>query len=90
MHEHNNQLAAKRLAIIAGHLKKVQKMVEANSYCIDILNQSLAVQKALRQVDVLLLDGHLKTCVHDAMTGKGKQQDVAMKELLEVYKRTNR
>jgi DNA-binding FrmR family transcriptional regulator len=90
MHEHNNTLVAKRLAIIAGHLKRVQEMVNNDRYCIDILNQSLAVQKALRQVDMMLLDHHLHTCVQDALKGSGEKREAAIKELIEVYKRTNR
>lgn len=46
----------RRIAIISGHLNRVQKMVSENKYCIDILNQSLAVQRALQKVDGLVLD----------------------------------
>ena len=90
MHEHKTTETSRRLAIIAGHLKKVQKMVEDDVYCIDILNQSIAIQKALKQVDLLLLDHHLHHCVQDALKGKGETKEKAMKELIQVYERSSR
>ncbi|MDP2684344.1 MAG: metal-sensitive transcriptional regulator [bacterium] len=78
----------KRLAIISGHLRRVQKMVNDNKYCIDILNQSLAVQRALQKVDGLILDNHLHSCVKDALKTRGKKSEKAVKELLEIYERS--
>lgn len=76
-----------RAKIIEGHCKKVVKMIEEGAYCIDILNQSLAVQNALKKMDEALLKNHLNTCVvqqiHD---GKAKE---ASAEVLEVFKRRN-
>ena len=85
VHKHKDEVL-RRLAIIAGHLKQVSKMVQEDKYCIDILNQSLAVQRALRQVDTLLLDNHLRSCVHNALKGKGKHSDTYIRELLSIYK----
>ena len=79
--------ALRRLAIINGHLHRVKKMVEEDKYCIDVLNQSLAVQRALRQVDTLILDKHLRSCVRNALKGKGVKSEKAIKELLELYDR---
>ncbi len=78
----------RRFAIISGHLSRVQKMVREDKYCIDILNQSLAVQRALQKVDGLILDNHLHSCVKDALKVKGKKADKAVKELLELYERS--
>ena len=78
----------KRLAIISGHLRRVQKMVNENKYCIDILNQSLAVQRALQKVDGIILDNHLHSCVKDALQAKGKKSEKAVKELLDLYERS--
>lgn len=77
-----------RLKIIEGHLKKVIKMVEDNRYCIDILNQSLAVQNALKKIDEVILENHLKTCVADKIK-QGKSSEAA-KEVIEVFKRRNK
>lgn len=64
-----------RLKIAEGHLKKVIRMVEDGEYCIDILNQSLAVQKALKKIDEMILEKHLKTCVKEAFEeGKSKKK----------------
>jgi len=74
-----------RLKIAQGHLKKVIKMVEDNEYCIDVLHQSQAVQKALKETDNVMLENHLKTCALDAI-GKGKK-DQAIDEVMQVFKK---
>ena len=74
-----------RAKIVEGHLKKVIKMIENDEYCIDILNQSLAVQNALKRIDELLLENHLNTCVvHKIQSGKSEE---AAKEVMETFKR---
>lgn len=74
-----------RAKIIEGHCGKVVKMIEDGEYCIDILNQSLAVQNALKKMDEALLANHLNSCViHKIKDGKA---DEATKEVLEVFKR---
>ncbi len=74
-----------RLKIAKGHLDKVIRMVQNGDYCIDILNQSQAVQAALKQVDVIILENHLKTCVADAVRGDKKDQAIA--EVIKVFKK---
>lgn len=74
-----------RLKIAQGHLKKVIKMVEGDEYCIDVLHQSHAVQKALKETDNLMLENHLKSCVSDAI--KEGKKDEAIKEVLEVFRK---
>ena len=74
-----------RLKIAQGHLGKVIKMVEDDEYCIDVLHQSQAVQKALKETDNLMLENHLKTCALDA-TLKGKK-DHAIEEVMQVFKK---
>lgn len=75
-----------RLKIIYGHLGKVIKMVEEKKYCIDILNQSLAVQNALKKVDAIILDDHLNSCVVSAIS-KNKKSKETINELLAVFKK---
>jgi len=61
-------------------------MVEGDRYCLDIIQQSQAVESALRRVDELILENHLKTCVREAMV-KDKDLDEKVKEVIEVFKR---
>lgn len=73
-----------RLRIARGHLDKVLKMVEEGEYCIDVIQQSRAVQNALKEVDGLTLENHLKTCVVDHIK-KGKSQKT-VGEIMKVFK----
>lgn len=59
----------KRLARIEGQVRGLQRMVEEDKYCIDVLTQVAAVNKALQSVAVGLLDQHLRHCVRDAVGG---------------------
>lgn len=52
-----------RLKIARGHLNKVITMVEKDEYCIDVVHQSKALQAALKKVDEVLLENHLRTCL---------------------------
>lgn len=74
-----------RLKIAEGHLKKVIDMVEEKEYCIDILNQSSAVQSALKKVDELILENHLKTCVKDAFRNGNDENSV--QEIIKVLRK---
>lgn len=74
-----------RLKISKGHLVKVIRMVEADEYCIDIVHQLLAIQSALKNVDEIVLENHLKSCVADSIR-KG-ESDEAIKEVMEVLKK---
>lgn len=74
-----------RLQIANGHLEKIINMVESDEYCIDIVHQLLAVQAALKKVDEIVLENHLKTCVADSI--KKGESDEAIKEVMEVLKK---
>ena len=75
-----------RLKISKGHLEKIIKMVEADEYCIDVVHQLLAVESALRNVDEIVLENHLRTCVADSI--KEGNADEAIKEVMEVWNRS--
>lgn len=77
-----------RLKIARGHLEKVISMVEKDEYCINILHQSTAVQKALSETDDVVLENHLKTCASDAI--KQGNQEEAIKEIMEVIKKARK
>ena len=72
-----------RLKISAGQLKSIIKMVEDGEYCIDIIHQSQAVQKALKQTDNLLLENHLNNCVSEQINNGQKRK--AISEVLAVF-----
>ncbi|MBP9816045.1 metal-sensitive transcriptional regulator [Candidatus Woesebacteria bacterium] len=74
-----------RLKITQGHMKKVLEMVESDVYCVDVLHQSDAIQKALKEVDNIILENHLKSCVSDSIR-EGKS-DEAIAEVMHVFKR---
>ncbi len=78
----------KRLRRIEGQIRGLQKMVEDERYCTDIVIQISSVQEALRSVGRALLQNHLHHCAAQAMQSGDEQQSSAMyKELLElVYK----
>ncbi|MFA6081500.1 MAG: metal-sensitive transcriptional regulator [Patescibacteria group bacterium] len=75
-----------RMKIAKGHLEKVIDMVEKGEYCLDVIQQSQAVQSALSKADEAILENHLKTCVRDSME-RGKNIDEKVKEVIEVFKR---
>lgn len=67
MENHSLNSLSHRLKIARGHLDKVIKMAESGEYCINIIHQSLAVQAALKKIDEVILENHLKTCVAKAI-----------------------
>ena len=71
-----------RFKIARGHLDKVIEMVEKDEYCIDVINQSLAVQSALKSANQELLKNHLESCVTDATDKESVKKMVA--ELVKV------
>jgi len=75
-----------RLKIAKGHLQKVIDMVESGQYCIDVIHQSQAVQRALEETDGVLLENHLKTCVVDHI--KKGEVEPSIKEIMNVFKKS--
>ncbi len=79
--------AQKRINIIKGQLDGLAKMIEADEYCIDLLNQSLAIQSSLRSLDTVLFERHLKTHVSDQFKN---EEEKAVTELVKLFKRVNK
>jgi CsoR family transcriptional regulator, copper-sensing transcriptional repressor len=52
-----------RLATIEGHVKAIKKMVQDDAYCVDVLRQSYAVERALKKFEGSLLESHISSCV---------------------------
>jgi DNA-binding FrmR family transcriptional regulator len=75
-----------RLRRIEGQVRGIQRMVDEDAYCIDILTQVAAVQTALENVAVQVLDGHVRHCVADAVKG-GDDGDAKLDELMAAVRR---
>lgn len=77
-----------RLRRIEGQVQGIQRMVEEDKYCVDILLQLTAVQGAVEQVQRLLLGRHIESCVAEAVrSGSTRDRQKKMDELLEVFSR---
>ncbi|MFA6369121.1 MAG: metal-sensitive transcriptional regulator [Candidatus Shapirobacteria bacterium] len=73
------------------HLSKIIKMVENGEYCIDIMQQNLAVIGLLKSAHQMLMENHLKTCFSSAIkSGDEKKKDEMTKEILRVTKMFNK
>ncbi len=83
MHEERQRDALKRLSYIKGHLDGIQRMIEEDKYCVDILRQTYAVRKALEELEAVVLEGHLRTCVPEGI--KGDREDAVIQELMQLY-----
>jgi DNA-binding FrmR family transcriptional regulator len=80
-----------RLRRIEGQVRGLQRMVEEDAYCVDVLTQVAAVQTALEQVAVKVLDGHVRHCVADAVAGgDGAEATAKLDELMAVVQRFTR
>ena len=83
--------ALARLKRIEGQVQGIQRMVEEEKYCVDILLQLSAVHGALTQVSRLLLGRHIESCVKEALTsGTGADRSRKIEELVDVCSRFGR
>lgn len=82
----NSADVVRRLKSVEGHVRGVQRMVEQGEYCIDVVNQIVAIQRALKKVSAMVLDDHLHSCVTDAMRGPdGQARERVLGELMQVF-----
>jgi len=78
--------ALKRMKSIAGHVRGIEKMLQADEYCIDVIKQIQAVQAALNKVSTTLLEGHLHSCVITAVQGEDmKERERVLEEIAHVF-----
>ena len=76
----------RRLKNIEGHLRGVIRMVEEETYCIDVIRQIQAVEAALSKVSTKILEDHLNSCVITAIQGSDKKErERVLKEITEVF-----
>lgn len=79
------QRSIHRIRILKGLLNKLETSVEDEEYCTDLLNQTLAIQRALKSLNSVLLEKHLSTCVKNNMKD-GKRSKELREELLALFK----
>lgn len=84
MEQKTKKQALRRLQIIKGQLNGLEKMINEEKYCIDVITQSSAVKQALSGIENLLLEHHLRT--HVIMQMKSGQSKKAIGEILKVCK----
>ena len=84
---HNKEAHLKRLRRIEGQARGLQRMVEEDKYCIDILTQVSAVNSALRNVALGLLDDHMRHCVRDAVEEGDEAAEAKFTEVADAIAR---
>lgn len=73
----------RRLAYIEGHVRGIKRMVEDDTYCIDVMKQTYAVRRAIEKVEEAMLAGHLRSCVIEGIQSGDAERIVG--ELLELH-----
>ncbi len=72
-----------RLASAEGHLQAIRRMIEEDVYCVDVLKQTYAVQRALDKMQSVILRGHLSGCVPERI--RTEERGRIIEELAELY-----
>jgi DNA-binding FrmR family transcriptional regulator len=82
----SKQQLLNRLRSVEGHVRSVERMVDEDVYCIDILHQTRAIQRALERFNHLILQRHLNTCVTTAIRNDDPdERERVIGELLQVF-----
>lgn len=75
-----------RLKSVEGHVRGIHRMVEEDQYCIDIIQQAQAVQRALDKFNALILENHLNTCVTTAIRSEdAAERERVVTEIMNVF-----
>ena len=91
MDSNNTEAVGRRLKSIEGHVRGVRRMVDEGAYCIDVVNQIVAIERALKKVSALVLDDHLHSCVANAMQSRDPaERERVVEELMQVYQAAGR
>lgn len=84
MHDHDDVI--RRLKTAEGHLRGIQRMVNEDAYCIDVIRQIQAVQASLNKLSSNILQGHLNSCLITAVRGDDpSERERVLKEISEVF-----
>ena len=75
-----------RLKNAEGHIRGIERMIEQDAYCIDVIRQIQAVESALNKVSTQILENHLNSCVTTAIQGSNaRERERVLKEITEVF-----
>lgn len=86
-----NPQVISRLKTAEGHLRGIQRMVDEDAYCIDIIRQIQAVQGSLNRVSTMLLEGHLNSCLIGAIRGEDPdERERSLREIVEVFESSSK
>jgi DNA-binding FrmR family transcriptional regulator len=86
MIENIKEKSLKRIKIIKGQAGGLEKMIENDKYCIDIINQSFAMQKSLASLNKLILENHIRTHLSHQLASKDTEiKENAVQEMLNLY-----
>ena len=76
----------RRLRSIQGHVKGIEKMVQEDQYCVDVMRQVIATQAAMAKLNELILESHLNTCVIQAVRGNDpRAREKVLEEISDVF-----
>ena len=82
----NHESAVRRLKTAEGHLRGIQRMIEEEAYCIDVIRQIQAVQAALNKVSTQILEEHMHSCLITAIRGENvEDRERVLKEIVDVF-----
>jgi len=75
-----------RLKTIEGHIRGVQRMIDDDAYCIDVIRQINAIQSALNKISINILDSHLNSCLISAVRGDDSdERERVLQEIVDVF-----
>ncbi len=81
-----HESAARRLKTIEGHIRGINRMIDEDVYCIDVIRQIQAVQAALNKVSTIILEEHLNSCLITAVRGEDpSERERVLKEIADVF-----
>ncbi len=82
----DHESANHRLKIVEGHVRGIQKMIDEDAYCIDLIRQIQAVQAALSRISTQILEEHLNSCLITAVRGENvEERERVLKEIVDVF-----
>jgi DNA-binding FrmR family transcriptional regulator len=81
-----HESALRRLQTVEGHIRGIQRMVEDDTYCIEVIHQIQAVQAALNKISTLILQEHMNSCLITAVRGEdASERERVLGEIVDVF-----
>jgi DNA-binding FrmR family transcriptional regulator len=87
--KHEN--AMRRLKNVEGHIRGIERMLDEDAYCIDVIRQIQAAQAALNKISSMILEEHLNSCLITAVRGEDpSERERVLKEIADVFDAANK